>query len=545
MMHIAATQYTPAEWTYTSGKTYDDPFNDVALDLALTHTDGTTWRIPTYWAGGQTWRLRFAPPKPGDYTFHTICSDQDNAMLHDQTGTVYAATPDQAGDGLLHHGPLRIGDARRGFEHADGTPFFWLGDTWWMGLSKRLHWPDDVQRLAYDRLTKGFTVIQIVAGLYPDMPAFDPRGANEAGFPWEDDFERINPAYFDMADVRIQWLVRAGLVPCIVGCWGYYLPLLGEEKMKQHWRYLIARWSAYPVVWCLAGEAAMPFYLSTDREKDRAAQIAGWTELGRYVQAIDPADHPVTIHPTQIGRDQVADDSVLDFDMLQTGHGGYQAVLNTVERMTAERAREPRMPVVVGEVNYEGILHNTHAEVQRLTFWVAQLSGAAGFTYGANGIWQVNRREAPYGPSPHGASWGDTPWDEAYRLPGSRQLGLAKSLLARYRWWKFEPHPEWVEPSGDAEDFEAPFAAGIPREVRIIYFYQPTLPWREERMSVRDIEANVIYRAFFWNPRDGSEHDLGAVEPDGEGSWTLPMQPTMKDWVLVLEREKQRLTGNE
>jgi hypothetical protein len=40
--------------------------------------------------------------------------------------------------------------------------------------------------LAEDRKRKGFNVVQIVAGLYPDMHPFDPRGANEAGFPWEE-----------------------------------------------------------------------------------------------------------------------------------------------------------------------------------------------------------------------------------------------------------------------------------------------------------------------------------------------------------------------
>ena len=47
--------------------------------------------------------------------------------------------------------------------------------------------------LTADRVSKGFTVVQIIAGLYPDMPAFDPRGANEAGFPWEADYARITP----------------------------------------------------------------------------------------------------------------------------------------------------------------------------------------------------------------------------------------------------------------------------------------------------------------------------------------------------------------
>lgn len=534
--HLQATQYEALEWSYTSGKAYADPFNDLELDVVLTHDDGETWHVPAYWAGGQTWTVRFAPPRPGAYTARTICTDASNPTLHDQAATLEAA-PYAGSHPLLRHGPLQIDATQRRFEYADGTPFFWLGDTWWMALCRRLAWPDEFQQLAQDRVAKGFTLIQIVAGLYPDMPAHDPRGANEAGYPWDEDCARINPAYFDMADIRIRELVRVGLRPCIVGCWGYYLPLLGEEKMKQHWRYLVARWGAYPVVWCLAGEGAMPYYLSTDKEGDRLAQQQGWAELGRYLRATDPYHRLITIHPTQIGRDQVTDDTVLDFDMLQTGHGGYGSVPNTVEKVIAEREREPAMPVVVGEVSYEGILHNTQAEIQRLTYWVATLSGAAGFTYGANGIWQVNTPEKPYGPSPHGASWGDTPWQEAYRLPGSAQLGLAKKLLERYPWWEFEPHPEWTSPAGRADNVDAPFAAGIPGQVRVIYFYQPTMPWHEEKAEVRGIEPDVPYRAYFWNPRDGAEHDLGLVTPSAEGSWTIPVQPTMKDWAVVLERK--------
>src|SRR5205085_12453744 len=84
----------------------------------------------------------------------------------------------------------------------------------------------------------------------------------EAGYPWQPEYTRINPAYFDMADLRIQYLAEHGLTPCIVGAWGYYLPLLGLDRMKQHWRNMVARWGAYPVVWCLAGEGTMPYYLS-------------------------------------------------------------------------------------------------------------------------------------------------------------------------------------------------------------------------------------------------------------------------------------------
>ena len=37
---------------------------------------------------------------------------------------------------------------------------------------------------------------------------------------------------------------------------------MGEEMMKAHWRYLIARYGAWPVVWCAAGEANLPWYLA-------------------------------------------------------------------------------------------------------------------------------------------------------------------------------------------------------------------------------------------------------------------------------------------
>lgn len=531
---IAAVEKQVTEWSYISGQKREDPFNEVELDVVVRHADGDSWRVPAYWAGGQEWRVRFLPPGPGSYEATTVSSDGADSDLHDMTSTLDVSAYEGAAP-LFTHGPLRVAESRRTFEHVDGTPFFWLGDTWWMGLCNRLSWPENFQLLTADRVAKGFTVIQIVAGLYPDMPGFDERGANEAGFPWEKDYARINPSYFDMADLRIRWLVRCGLVPCIVGAWGYYLPLLGIAKMKQHWRYLIARWAAYPVVWCLAGEAAMPYYLSQDKEGDRKRQVAGWTEIGRYVREKDPCSRVVTIHPTEIGRDQVEDDAVIDFDMLQTGHGGYDSVSNTVSKVSGEYDRKPTMPVVVGEVSYEGIIHGTQAEVQRLTFWAAVLSGAAGHTYGANGLWQVNTRERPYGPSPHGGTWGNTPWEDAYQLPGAFQVGLARQLLERYPWWQFEPHQEWIEPCGSPEDVNAPFAAGIPEKVRIIYFYNPTFPWSAIPSTVVAIEPHIRYTALFWDPRNGDTYDLGAVVPDAGGCWQVPLQPTMADWLLVLD----------
>ncbi len=60
----------------------------------------------------------------------------------------------------------------------------------------------------------------------------------------------------------MRYLVEQGFTPCIVGAWGYFMPWMGVEKMKAHWRYLIARYGALPVVWCAAGEANLPWYLA-------------------------------------------------------------------------------------------------------------------------------------------------------------------------------------------------------------------------------------------------------------------------------------------
>lgn len=524
-------QHCVSEWSYSSGKAYADPFNDLELDVIFTDPQGHEHRMPAFWAGGQTWRIRYSPGVAGRYTYRTVSSDSSNSDLHGQRG-ILEVSPYRGDNPLLKHGPLRVASDQRHFEHTDGTHFLWLGDTWWMGLCHRLRWPEDFQKLAADRASKGFTVVQIVAGLYPDMPPFDPRGANEAGFPWEENYARINPHYFDMADLRIRELVDRGLAPCIVGCWGYFMIFMGLRKIKQHWRNIVARWGAYPVFWCLAGEGTMPYYLSKNKEEDAADQKRGWTELARYVRSIDPYRHPITIHPSSTARDTVEDPSVLDFDMLQTGHGDRTSYPNTINKVTGELQRAPRMPVLAGEVCYEGILDENRQEVSRFVYWACMLSGAAGHTYGADGIWQVNTAERPFGPSPHGRSWGGPPWNVAAELPGSHQVGLAKKLLSNYEWWRLEPHPEWVEPHWTTENYQLPYCAGIPGELRIVFV--PPM-WASPKITY--LEPDVSYQASFFDPRIGTRTPIGEVRADVQRAWQAPITPTFEQWVIILEKK--------
>jgi len=536
---IRSMQNRIAEFSLHSARAYDDPFNDVEVSAVFTGPGGAERIVPAFWRGDGTWTVRFSSPVLGRHSYRTVCSEADDAGLHGREGMV-EVLPYEGKNPLLRHGPLRVSENGRHLEHQDGTPFFWLGDTWWMGLCKRLKWPGQFQALTADRVAKGFTLIQIVAGLYPDMEPFDERGANEAGFPWEEGYARINPAYFDMADLRIDYLVESGLVPCIFACWGFFMDFAGKEVLKKHWRYLVARWGAYPVVWCVAGEVLMNWYLRRfKREDERRAFEDGirsdWMEVTRYLRRIDPYRRPVTAHPGGRGSREMLADDLVDIEMLQTGHGGHASVANTVNQVTESVAQEPRMPVVNGEVSYEGIGGSCWQDVQRIMFWTCMLSGAAGHTYGANGIWQFNTRSRPYGPSPHGMTWGNMPWEDACQLPGSRQVGLGRRLLERYEWWRLEPAPDLVEGRWTRQNYYGRYAARIPGQCVIVY-----IPLSWGGVTVKGLDARVPQRAFFFDPATGDEYDLGKVEPDAQGRWSPPGRPPLyQDLVLVVERAAQ------
>ena len=175
-----------------------------------------------------------------------------------------------------------------------------------------------------------------------------------------------------------------------------------------------------------------------------------------------------------------------------------------------------------------------HAEVQRLHFYSLVLMGFRGITYGANGIWQFNTESKPFGPAPYGAALGNTPWRKAYQFEGSKHVGIAKRFFERFPWWRLESHPEWVTVHADDENPHGPYAAGIPGELKILYFPKGLAPWAASRPEIH-CEPQVTYRATFCNPTNGESTVID--EPAAGDSWRVPMPTVMHDWLLVLEKE--------
>ncbi len=489
---------TVAEIAFQTRKQYPNPFTDVEMDVLFTAPDGTEMKVPAFWTGDDTWKVRYASPLAGTHRYQSVCSEATDPGLHGVEGQVeiepYAGT-----NKLYRHGPVRIADDNRHFAHEDGTPFFWLGDTWWKCLAKRLTW-EGFQELAANRKEKGFSVIQIVCGPYPDEDAFEAMWANEGGWPYDTrDYKELNPAYWDYADRRLAHLIDVELVPAIVGAWGRHdcdaMRVAGVEGLKRHWRYVVARYGAYPVVWILGGEL----------QNESKWGVGPWGEVGRYVRSIDPYQRPITNHTGGPRRDNPEDDLVITYDMVGGSHEQAVAISSAVQILTDAYNVEPPMPVLVGETCYEGHMQTGFQYIQRHMFWQYMLSGAAGHTYGAAGIWHASVEGDPgCASSAFGGrkvyDW--TTWREGMNYPGAAQIGLGKKLLEQYPWHRFEPHPEWAE--------EGSFAAGIPGEVRFIYQPRRSI-YNWQGTVVKEVETTVPYSAYYFDPATGRRFDQGVV----------------------------------
>lgn len=534
MEEYKAVTNVVTEIKFDAKSAHKDPFNDLEVDVLVDEPGGVMHRVPCFWSGGKQWKLRFSPRVPGEHRFRVEVTRGEDDLLSSYSGIIIAReiTAYDGDNLLLRRGALRLSENGRYLQHADRTPFLWLADDWWHGMSSRLRWPEEFKWLAADRKAKGFNVIHFAAGFACDVEAFDPRDTNEAGHPWEQHYERINPAYFNLVDLKVQELVRMGLVPDILGLWGYHVNWLGLEKTKQHWRYLIARYGAYPVVWTLCGEADLPWYLADDREQARQEQKKILNDTAHYIKEIDPFHRLLTVHP---GGKLGELEPIVDFFMTQGGHEEYKGIGPVVSRLKTARERYPDRPALLGEALFEGMHTGCKERIQRAMFWACMLSGAAGHCYGADGIWQFNRQEAPFGASPLGFTWGNTAWQEAACFLGSKHVGLGKQLLERYQWWRFEPHQEWIFPSATDEDYFQPYAAGIPGEIRLFYFPRPVVAWRKGSYTVRQLEPNIKYHAYYLDPITGKEFPVGDVESTPEGNWVVPSSPILQDWVLVLE----------
>lgn len=536
-----------AELTFFAARTYANPFREIELQAEFRGPDDSVLVIPGFWDGEQCWKVRFAPTLAGRWSWRTRCSTPTDTGLHDQSGHLEALawSRSEIAANSNRRGFVRVHESGRHFVFADGTPFYWLGDTLWGGFHRDCAADTDFPLYLRDRQEKGFTVIQILVGrpvaengtasYWEGGAAGDPRGmSNEGGQPYTRRYDLINPAYFQYFDHKMHLMLDAGFVPCLLGAWGQDLQKTGVVPLQEYWRYVVARYAAYNVLWCIAGE----YYYTPDEE--------AWRSIGQVVHQLDPYQHPTSAHAIapHSGSTHYQNDDWYDFNLIQVGHvKTFRKLLETLP--LHDYQLKPVKPAIMSESWYENH-ESTFKEAStrfddrdiRYATYVPLLSGCIGQSYGAHGIWPwINPQDAA-------GSRYNTPatWERDLHLPGSAQMKHLRTLMQEVNWWELEPHPEVVS-STDA----AVYCAAIPDREYLVY-----LPHGATRVMLclpctGSSQCSADYQARWFNPRTGEwlvvdEQTLESVRWPLWFLWWAP-SPDDQDWVLLLKKKPWPFQG--
>jgi hypothetical protein len=533
---IYARVWECVEIAFTASTSCANPFLEVQLKAEFAGPNGERQTIPAYWDGDSSWKVRFAPATAGEWDWKSVCSNGADSGLHGQEGKVTATawSSEELAANPNRRGFIRVHKDGRYFEYADGTPFYWLGDTLWAAHTTRCDTQDALPRYLKDRQNKGFTVIQMVVG-HPTGDLQDEDGGcyvnysaeaylNEGGAPYSRRYDLINPEYFRHLDRRMRLMADMGFVPCIMAMWGQELKAMTVQAAKSYWRYIVARYGAYNVTWSLAGE-----YLFT-------WDVDGWRELGEEIDRFDPYAHPTSAHSVapHSGSQHYHGEDWYDYNLIQVGH--VLAFKSFVEHLPiADYNMKPAKPAIMSESWYENHPNRVFddgirigAREVRFASYVPLLQGCVGQTYGAHGIWS-------FFDGVDADKWGDDErpdlWTNDLDLPGSTQMKYLRAFMETVSWWKLEPHPEWVStvPESNA------YCAAVPGEQYVVYCTGgaasvPVLVMITEGHGER-------YEGQWYNPRTGEWSEAtGEYHGYGCGWLWRACMPDYEDWLLCLKR---------
>lgn len=534
------------EIMFTASKTLDWK----TFPLEVTFQNGPTRKtVDGFWDGDRQWRVRFAPPEEGIWTWSTSSTDSGLAGKSGEF-TCVVPSPTEIERNPNLHGHLRIGDDRHYFVYADGTPFLYLGDTCWHVNDERCGLGNNEDGPFYvwmaDRKSKGFSVINHWFYAYGQgQQDNDIPSENEGGRAFRRDndgcvFDEIRPRYFQCVDLRWQALWSNGFVmagpPTWIGRPDHHMTL---EQAKDFSRYLMARYGAFNLVWALSGE----YSLGKRWHHPPWDEPAAWNELGNFVASHNPFHHPISIHP---GPAEFHASSSIDFhnerwldhNWLQTGQR-QTGLYRVAEWASADYNRKPTRPVLHTEGWYEGLAVSAAADSYSAgwQFWVAYLNGACGAVYGAGGVWNFYD---PSDPRSYFYKGQEVPaWPDALKLRGSERVKHVGDFFRSIEWWKLVPHREWLLVNGEPapmpteEDITPPHCAGEIGRSCVIYIPSGS---EGKAITLTRVPGNPCSAKWF-DPRHGTYADIGTgtIKTNAEGQWTIPERPDSRDWVVYLE----------
>ena len=573
------------EITLTASREFANPYTDVTVWVDL---DGPGFhkRVYGFWDGARTFRVRVAATAPGAWRWRSGSLPADPGLAG-KSGSFTAAawSEDEKQQNPLRHGFLRATPNGHALEHADGTPFFALGDTWYSVGTNRFRWydSDEPRPLGLTagfkdyvryRQKQGFNWVNVIAA-FPNWMTDDKpwnvvinvperltlRSAwlefgtgsaknmdNEGGRPfffpgkvpgYENmfpDVDRINPEYFRYVDRKIDYLNDHGFVPFIEvsrrdasTVWKRFY-----QWPESYARFMQYIWSRYQA----NNSVLSPVHL------DIISETVGPDEFLKAIRLVmdrygpPPFGTLISANANPSTLENWGDESPITLH--QTGnmreHNNYWYL--------TEIYRQPHpKPALNGEPYYAGY-HDARSlgggrgyqygapggtpqddQYVRSGMYGSFLSGGlAGHVYGAEGIWGADIE--PTAPT---KMWDAFQWNSAAQMQHLRTFAF--SIGKRYQ--ELAPDADLVSPNKTPvlRSYEGwAYCARTPDKTIFLAYFEKGCP----RSQVRGAKLNTPYRAQWFDPRSGAWVDAGTLRSSVIGIIMLPEFPSDVDWGLKL-----------
>lgn len=532
--------YTVETWrsveiALTSKATYADPFADVEVTASFRGPRGQLITRPAFWDGGSTWKVRFAPPAVGAWTMRTSATNAADTGLNAVTASV-RAVPYQGNLDIYRHGFLRPRPDGHYLEHADGTPFFYLGDTHWILPHERFdtsNAPGVDSQFKYvvdKRVDQGFTVFQSEPIWQPhggvhnrpdEEPAADLTnglsGADLAGFAAMDKkFGYIADAGLVHANAMVSWVAQPHDFPGV----------MTPAYMASVARYWDARYGAYPVIWTVAQEIDNDFYGVYSGDA-----MAPWTAAIEALDAADAYDQPLMPHQENTDQTNVRNSRFAG----ESWHDGFAAQLQYTDGWKVGLAADywaSGKPSVAYETPYEDFWTDSRHALSAL--YKAYLLGLRGYGYGVAGLWN-DVYSAPGEPLDAGTDY-ELParyqwWYTGANRQTADQLTYGARFFRGLDWWKLTPRfgdPAWSNLGSGGDDL---LASDANKSYVALFTSAGTLTG-----TIRKLDPDHYYAGEWFNPRTGQRTSVGTRLEAPGGDLVLPERPSAEDWVLSVER---------
>jgi hypothetical protein len=468
---------------------------------------------------------------------------EHKALYKGACGVVFGCTPYQEKNSIppsvdFKHGDLKISENKRFIVHADGTPFFYLGDTAWE-LFHRLN-REEAEKYLTNRQAKRFTVIQAVALAELDglntPNAYGDRPLKENN-PLQPDItagsDPDDPVAYDYWD-HVDWIVDKaaekgiyiGFLPTwgdkVVKKWGVGPVVFTADNAYRYGEWLGKRYRDKPnIIWILGG--------------DRPAEDEGIDYrpvFRKMAEGLKSADtrHLITYHPMGGNSSSTwfPDEQWLDFHMCQSGH--HMKDNPNYEMIAKDYSLQPTKPTFDGEPRYEDHPINWNPEngwfdefdVRQGAYW-ATFAGGFGHTYGNHNIWQM------MAPGRQPISSARHSWYETMDLPGAFDMQHVRALLESRPFLDRVPDQTLIagEPGVGMEHVQAT------RGRDYAFLYIPT--GSKIAVNMGKISGDKV-KAWWFDPREGKAQTIGDFPNSGVLEFSPPgLAGRGNDWILVID----------